>query len=178
MCNFTFLIFFQRILNTGEKLYDVVFVEILFFYKCFLHIAEKMNVPVIGTVTLRTWNLADLAIQNPNHPAYIPYELITPKWRLDHIIGRLMNVWNNIVMVWYKNFVAAKFLKTFHENNIDQLNSLGKYLNMEPDIVFYNNHASLLPRPMNPNAIEIGGIHMKVAKPLPEVCIRYNLLTT
>ncbi|XP_065209917.1 UDP-glucosyltransferase 2-like [Planococcus citri] len=39
---------------------------------------------------------------------------------------------------------------------------------MEPHLIFYNNHASLLPRPMNPNAIDIGGIHLEGVKPLPK----------
>ncbi|XP_065216830.1 UDP-glucosyltransferase 2-like [Planococcus citri] len=160
----------QRILNSDEKLYDVVFVEILSFYKCFLPAAEKMKIPVIGTVTLRTWITADHAIHNPNHPAYIPYELVTQKWKLDHIVGRLINAWNHIVVLWYENFVFSRKLKQFHNDYIEQLDSLGlgKYLSMEPDLIFYNNHASLLPRPMNPNAIEIGGIHMKGAKTLPK----------
>ncbi|XP_065216843.1 UDP-glucosyltransferase 2-like [Planococcus citri] len=127
-----------------------------------------MNVPFIGTVTFRTWIHADHAIHNPHHPAYIPHETVTQKWNLDHIFGRILSVWDHIVVLLYRNFVAAKMLRQFHDDHIDQLNSLGKYMEIEPDIIFYNNHASLLPRPMNPNAIEIGGIHIKDAEPLAE----------
>ncbi|XP_065216827.1 UDP-glucosyltransferase 2-like [Planococcus citri] len=158
----------QRILNSNEKLYDAVFVEMLWFYRCFLPVAEKMKVPYIGTVTLRTWTMADHAINNPNHPAYIPIEIVTQKWQLDHIVGRILNVWSYFVVSWYENVVFPKILKQFHNDHIGQLNSLGNYLSMDPDLIFYNNHASLLPRPMNPNAIDIGGVHMKGVKPLPK----------
>ncbi|XP_065216819.1 UDP-glucosyltransferase 2-like isoform X1 [Planococcus citri] len=159
----------QKILNSDEKLFDVVFLETLFIYQCYLPVAEKiMNIPFIGTLSLRSWVWADHAIHNPNHPAYISFEAVTQKWKLEHIFGRIINVFNHIVLLWYRNFVGPKLLKQFHNDHIDQLNSLGKYLNMEPELIFYNNHASLFSRPMNPNAIEIGGIHMKNAKPLPE----------
>ncbi|XP_065216825.1 UDP-glucosyltransferase 2-like isoform X2 [Planococcus citri] len=160
---------FLKILNSDEKLFDVVFLETLFIYQCYLPVAEKiMNIPFIGTLSLRSWVWADHAIHNPNHPAYISFEAVTQKWKLEHIFGRIINVFNHIVLLWYRNFVGPKLLKQFHNDHIDQLNSLGKYLNMEPELIFYNNHASLFSRPMNPNAIEIGGIHMKNAKPLPE----------
>ncbi|XP_065216826.1 UDP-glucosyltransferase 2-like [Planococcus citri] len=157
----------QRILKSNEKLYDVVFVEVLLFYKCFLHVAEKMNVPVIGTVTMRTWILADIGMNNPYHPAYLSFEPLTQKWHLDHILGRIVNSWSYIVMAWYKIFISPKLIRQFHDENSHLLNSLGRYMDIEPDIIFYNNHASLLPRPMNPNAIDVGGIHTNNAKPLP-----------
>ncbi|XP_065216817.1 UDP-glucosyltransferase 2-like [Planococcus citri] len=158
----------QRMLNSDEKLYDVIFVEILYFYQCFLPVAEKMKIPVIGTETLRTWIVADHAIHNPHHPAYIPFEIVTQKWKLDHVVGRIINAWDHIVVLWYENFVFPNILQQFHNDHIEQLGSLGKYLSMEPELIFYNNHASLLPRPINPNVIEIGGIHMKDFKPLPK----------
>ncbi|XP_065216815.1 UDP-glucosyltransferase 2-like isoform X2 [Planococcus citri] len=157
----------QRILKSDKKLYDVVFVEILFFYKCFLPVAEKLNIPVIATVTTKTRTQADHAINNPNNPACIPYEILSQKRKLDHIFGRITNLLNHLASFWYENFVVPNMLKQFHNDHTDQLRSFGKYLDMEPNLIFYNNHASLFSRPMNPNAVEIGGIHIQGAKPLP-----------
>ena len=145
--------------------------EMLLLYKCYLPVAEKMGRPVIGTVTLRTWLPADISIHNPYHPAYIPLEPLTQKWPLSNIFGRIINTWNYIVVAWYKNYVLPNVIRKFHDDNADQLKSLGKYVDMEPELIFYNNHASLLPRPMNPNAIDVGGIHMKSVKPLSHVGI-------
>jgi len=39
----------------------------------------------------------------------------------------------------------------------------------EVSLVFYNTHASIVSRPFNAKVIEVGGIHVKPAKPLPEV---------
>ena len=75
-----------------------MFVEVLYLHKCYFPIAEKMKIPIIGTVTMRTWLLADISIHNPNHPAYIPYELVTQKWSLNSILGRIINTWNYVII--------------------------------------------------------------------------------
>ncbi|XP_065225362.1 UDP-glucosyltransferase 2-like isoform X2 [Planococcus citri] len=158
----------QKILKSNEKLYDVVFVEISFLYKCFLPVAEKMKVPIIGTIAIRTWLYADYVMNNPNHPAYIPNELTVHKWKLSHVFGRIINVWNHIAVAWYTNFIVPPLIESFHTNHADKLQSLGKYKHMEPDLIFYNNHESILPKPSNPNVINVAGIHVKDSKPLPK----------
>ncbi|XP_065225367.1 UDP-glucosyltransferase 2-like [Planococcus citri] len=158
----------QKILKSNERLYDVVFVEIGFVYKCFLPIADKMKVPVIGTIAIRTWLFGDYATSNPNHPAYIPHELTVQNWKLNHVFGRIINVWNHIAVAWYKNFVVPPLIEKCLQNHADKLEHLGKYEHMEPDLIFYNNHESILPKPSNPNIINIAGIHVKDSKPLPK----------
>lgn len=159
---------FQDMMNSKEKLFDVVFVEIFFLYKCLVPVAHKMKIPVIGTMTYKSWLPTDIAANNPNHPAFIPYEIIL-KFDQNNFYDRLLNVWNHIGVyyVWYS--IAIPFMKQFHRDHFQHVMPYSDYINLKPSVVFYNTHHSFVSRPMNPNIIEIGGIHIKPAKSLPKV---------
>ncbi|XP_065223759.1 UDP-glucosyltransferase 2-like isoform X2 [Planococcus citri] len=158
----------QFALNSNEKLYDVIFVEIMLLYKCFLPIAAKLNIPVIGTETFKQKINADNSIGNPNHPGYIYFEGVPNKWDKETFLGRFNNVWNYIDVTLYHYLYVIPCLKKFHQDHSQLLAPISKYMHMEPDLIFFNNHPSILSRPLVPNAIEIGGIHTKQVKPLPK----------
>lgn len=57
------------------KLFDVILLDMVFgFAECFLPIAEKFDIPVIGTVTPRSWVKAEWNIANPFNPSVVPSE--------------------------------------------------------------------------------------------------------
>jgi len=58
-------------MKSSEKLYDLIFVELFMEYSCYLPIAEKLQVPVIGTITISGWQIADHAVGAPNNPAAV-----------------------------------------------------------------------------------------------------------
>ena len=138
------------------------------FYKCYLPIAKKLNVPVIGVTTVRSWSVADWAINNPHHPADVPIENIYP-WRFDDFYCRIDNIWNYIFTKVFYHLNVIPLLEKFHRDNEDMLKPYEGYLDIEPVLMFYNGHHSILPRANNPNVIEIGGIQVRPAKPLPRV---------
>lgn len=133
-----------------------------------------MKVPIIGTISFKSWIYSDRAIGNPNHPAYIPMEY-GKSWNPESFAWRLYNVWNFITAEWHRNFVIKSFIREFHRENIELLGHSENIFYREPAIIFYNNHPTFFPRPMNPNIVEIGGIHVKEAKPLPQVSIGFIL---
>lgn len=140
----------------------------LLLYRCYFAVAAKMNVPIIGTVTVKSWSHADHEIGNPNNPSYIPYDLIgSLDWR--SFYDRLQNTCRYIISQWYWHFVTSPVLNELYKNHSQQLGPAAQYNDIRPSLVFINNHVSLLPRTTTPNAIEIGGIHIKEAKPLPQV---------
>ncbi|XP_065223884.1 UDP-glucosyltransferase 2-like [Planococcus citri] len=157
---------FQELFLSKET-FDVVFVEVLAFYKCYLPIAKKLNAPVIGVVTLRSWSIADLATQNPHHPADVPLDLIY-HWRFDDFYYRFYNLWYSVVVRYFWTFGVVPVLEKFHRDYEDQLKPYEGYLDIEPVLIFSNGHHSILPRANNPNVIEIGGIQVRPAKPLPQ----------
>jgi hypothetical protein len=54
-------------------------------------------------------------------------------------------------------------------NSVAIEKKLKELVKLKKTAVFYNNHASLLPRVVPPNAIDVRGIHVMPAKPLPKV---------
>ncbi|XP_065216816.1 UDP-glucosyltransferase 2-like [Planococcus citri] len=157
----------QDMMNSKEKLFDVIFVEIFYLYKCLVPMAHKMKIPVIGTMTYKSWLTADIASNNPCHPAYFPYEN-SLSFDQNSFYDRSLNVWNHISVYLFWYFRAIPFLNQFHKDNFQQIIPYSDYIKMEPSVIFYNSHHTFVSRPLNPNVIEVGGIHIKPAKPLPK----------
>ncbi|XP_065223736.1 UDP-glucosyltransferase 2-like isoform X2 [Planococcus citri] len=157
---------FQELFFSQES-FDVVFVEVHVFYKCYLPIAKKMNAPVIGITTVRSWSLGDLATGNPHHVADVPAESISG-WRFDDIYYRLINLYNYVTVWYFWRFDVVPVLKKFEQDYAHMLGPYQGYLEIEPVLMFYNGHHSILPRANNPNVVEIGGIQVGPAKPLPQ----------
>lgn len=145
----------------------MVFIEQFIVSKCYQFLAEKMRVPIIGTVTLRSWLLADRTIGNPFYPSYMPVEQ-SQKWNRNDFTSRLINLWNMLLIYFHWYTEVSPFLNGFHNENANLLGDPG-YLDLRPSLIFYNSFPEYLPRPMSPAAIQIGGIHVQPEKPLPTV---------
>ncbi|XP_065224783.1 UDP-glucosyltransferase 2-like [Planococcus citri] len=158
----------QLALTSNKKLYDVIFVEILLLYNCFLPLAAKFNVPVIGTEAFKQEYYADYSIGNPQHPGYIFFEAVSNRWDKDSFLGRFSNVWIYLEAILFNYLYLVPCLETFHQDHLDQLAPLSKYKDIAPSLIFYNNHPASLSRPSVPNAIEVGCIHAQRAEPLPK----------
>lgn len=156
--------YLQEALNSTEKLYDVMFTEMLAAFECYLPIAQKLGIPVIGTVTLRSGLFADQTIGVPNNPAVIPFEFSNAKPDMN-LVERIKNLWNYFVVNYYYLTDIRWKIQKFYQEYFDE----DLLYKKDFSLVFYNNHASLLPHSVTPNAIDIGGIHLKPANPLPEV---------
>lgn len=143
-----------------------MFIEITLMTECFLPLAEKLNIPVIGVVTLRAWKLGDAAVGNSLNRAVVPDLTL---YASDHMtfIERLQNLWYSLFFDFYYNYFICSFL-----NEIYQKFYTPELINKKKvSVVFMNNHFSLSARAAVPNAIDIGGIHLKPVKPLPKVLI-------
>ncbi len=151
-------------LDTTEKLYDVMLTEILTMYECFLPLAQKLNIPVIGTVAVRSWQYADAAIGNSYNPAVVPIEVGS---YTDHMtfFQRLVNLWEYLLFEYHYYINLKKALKKINEEfySADLVNK------KKVSLLFINNHHSIMTRSLVPNAIEIAGIHLQPVNPLPEV---------
>lgn len=141
-----------------------MFTEIGIMHECYLPIAEKLKIPVIGIVPLRSSKFSEKVIGYYNNPAIVPFELNDFGLEMS-FSQRLMNLWSNIYMDYFYYTVISSKLKKFYEMYYSDSQQQKKKIAM----TFYNNHASLLSRPLIPKAVEIGGIHIKPVTPLPQV---------
>lgn len=144
----------------------MMFVEITVMTECFLPLAEKLNIPVIGVVTLRSWRLGDAVVGNPKNRAVVP-DLFARFSDQMSFTERLQNLGNSFFYDFYYSYFVCSFL-----NEIYQEFYSPELINKKKvSLVFMNNHLSLSARAAVPNAIDIGGIHLKPVKPLPKVLI-------
>lgn len=143
-----------------------MFVELLMAYECYLPIAQKLNIPAIGTVTHRSWKPADEALGVPSNPAVIPLEIGSSDPKIEmSLLDRIENLWYSIVSDYYFHIKMRPMIDKFYREYFTEDLLYKKDLSL----IFYNNHPSFLPRSTPPNAIEIGGVHVKLANPLPKV---------
>ena len=140
-----------------------MFVELLMVHECYLPIAEKLDIPVIGTVTLHSLMLADQILGVLNNPAVLPAEFSRVKVEMG-FVERVQNLWIHFLIdlgMMEGRQRIAEFYREYFPQYV--------FHKKEISLVFFNNHATLLPRPNIPNAIDIGGVHVPPPNPLPEV---------
>ncbi|KAJ8972842.1 hypothetical protein NQ314_000006 [Rhamnusium bicolor] len=157
----------QNFMKTKEK-YDLMIIE-LFNSDCFLSLAHKIKAPIIGLSSCTPMPWTSERFANPTHTAYIPNNNMDYSDKMTF----LERVENTVVTLFhqyhYEYFtlsrdeqIARKYLgrKASHVREFIKNSS----------ILLTNTHFTLtLPRPLVPNVVEIGGIHIGKVRTLPKV---------
>lgn len=153
-------------IHKKEK-FDVILTE-FFDTDCMLGVIDRMKVPFIGlsSCALMPWHTD--RIGTPDIPSHIPSEFVG--------FTEKMNFWERFVS--YTITKSVKFLYRFTVQWSDNELLAEKFgvgvadvqdVAKETSLIFVNQHYSLhQPRPTTPNLVEIGGIHIQEAKPLPK----------
>ncbi|KAJ8946467.1 hypothetical protein NQ318_004513 [Aromia moschata] len=156
----------QNFLKTEEQ-FDVMIVE-FFNSDCFLGLVQKVKAPVIGITsgTMMPWNSKRFA--NPTHTAYIPNN------NMDYSDSMtfLERLENTVVTLYHE--IYYEYVVVSRDERVSE-----RYLGVEPgrirdfirnsSLLLTNSHFSLtLPRPLVPNVVEIGGLHIEKTKSVPE----------
>lgn len=111
----------------------------------------------------------------PDNPAYIPNLFLD----LSHRMSFLQRVENTVLLVVHKLMYSMTMRKTGNELSkkylgVDILSDMDMEYNSS--LFLSNTHFSFTyPRPLPPNVIEVGGIHIAKQKPLPKVSILQEL---
>lgn len=150
-----------------------MFVHMLPMYQCYLPIAKKFDIPVIGTITFRQFMSIDEAVGNPHHLTLPFTSCANPK--VMTFFQRLKNTAYHLIVKAFYDFeikaAVGEFLKQYYPSS-------GIDFDHNISLLFSNNHPSILAKPLAPNVIEVGGIHISRSNPLPEVSIlRHSLFS-
>ncbi|XP_044750031.1 UDP-glycosyltransferase UGT5-like isoform X3 [Coccinella septempunctata] len=150
----------------SNQTFDLVFHE-PFLSDCLLALNEKFKAPIMAITTsvMLPWN--NERFGNPDNPSYIP----TLWMHYSDRIPFLERVENFLVayghILWFR-------MKQKHQDQIVRKHlgedhpPLSKYGN-NMSLILVNTHFSLnLARPLVPNVVEVGGLHITNAKPLPK----------
>lgn len=153
----------REILDDGISNFDIVLVELL-VSECASYIANLLNLPLIYVIpspilTNIEYNvLGDL----PN-PATVSHMMAQ-----HHAVPRTFaQRFTNLIYFAFSQF-------TLNQNEVSlKKNNLKPYDEIEPvksSLVFLNTHfISEAPRPILPSVVQLGGIHLKTPKSIPDV---------
>lgn len=158
----------QKLAKSKEH-FDLILME-YFNTHCFSGFIKKFSAPVIGLSSHVLMPWVNDWTGNPDNPSYIP--LINMDRSDD--MSFLQRVEHLLVYTYVKIYYRAVLTRDAAEIS---RNHLGLEMRV-PDGVMYNtslvlvnSHYSLnLPRPLVPNVIEVGGLHIGKCGQLPVVC--------
>ncbi|KAJ9601566.1 hypothetical protein L9F63_000309, partial [Diploptera punctata] len=160
----------QELIHSEDRHYDLIILE-AYYSDCFLAFSKKFNAPVIkvslysGAPWMYDW------IGNPTELSHVP----DPYVDYTHKMTFTQRVWNVLTTSFHylgrkfyylpnMNFLMRKYI-----NNSENFPSLWELEAETTSLVLFNSHFSIsYPRPLLPNAIQMGGMHIKPPNKLPQ----------
>jgi glucuronosyltransferase len=142
-----------------------------FANECFLGFAHKFKAPVIQICPYGGGNFMADWVGNPHPYSYVPEEFVeyTSKlnfWERTHntIISLAKHVGRQLIHLPRQNAVMQK-----HFNYTKNFPPVWE-LEYKTSLVLVNTHYSLsYPKPLMPNYVQVGGMHVKPPTKLPQV---------
>ncbi|XP_022207633.2 UDP-glucosyltransferase 2 [Nilaparvata lugens] len=157
----------SKLYNSTGK-FDLVITEI-FSSDCFVLFAEKFDVPLISFVTSVSLPWSNDRIGNPDNPSYIVNYIND----FAHQMSFYERAINTATLIYIKmiNYYHADLAhrKTVNKFFGDEAPEFHEVYNRRTALIFVNSHYTVnQPRPMVPNFVEVGGIHLQQSEPLPK----------
>ena len=157
----------QKLLNSNEH-YDIVVME-FFNTDCYAPFAYKFNAHLVGLSSCTIMHWTNERFGNIYNPAYIPIshmdysDQITFLQRVEGTISVLLHeLMYNYILRWNDENIAREYFKEDFPPLTDIVHNASVFL--------INGHFSLtLPRPLVPQIVDVGGIHVGEVKKLPKV---------
>ena len=160
----------QKLIHSTDLHFDLLVTE-AFIHECFLGFAHKFKAPIIQVCTYGGSDFMAHWVGSPNPYSYVPDEFL-------HYTDK-MNFWermHNTVLVTIKHVgrqlihlpkqIAAMQKYFNYTDNLPPVWELG----YKTSLVLLNTHHSLTyPKPLMPNYVQVGGMHVRPPKKLPQV---------
>ncbi|XP_049946280.1 UDP-glycosyltransferase UGT5-like [Schistocerca serialis cubense] len=157
----------QNLYRSGKK-FDVVVLE-PFPAECLLAFAHRFGAPVVALSTFvgTDW-IADM-VGNPTPYSYVPnafLQLTTRMNFLERVQNTLAGIIPSIVRQLYYLPKLDEIVRMYlNDTELPKLSEIEKQISL----LLINYHFTHgCPRPLVPNMVEVGGLHIKTPKALPE----------
>jgi glucuronosyltransferase len=160
----------QKLIHSKDQHFDLVIVE-AFVNECFLGFAHKFKAPIVQICPYGGGNFMGDWVGSPSPYSYVPDEFLEYRdkmnfWERVHntIVSTLKHVGRQLIHIPKQNAIMHR-----HFNYTDNLPHVSA-LEYETSLLLVNSHFTLsYPRPLMPNHVEVGGMHVKPPKKLPQV---------
>lgn len=147
--------------------FDLVITELL-ASRCDLYLAGHLGVPHVAIVSSQMLTWYQDSFDSPSNPSYIT-TLNSPYPKPETFLQRVWNVIDYVTISLYfkyADFKATEMGRKQFDVRLPDAESLLRNVSM----VFLNTHSNFdLHKPIATNFKEIGGIHLKPPKSLPDV---------
>lgn len=169
----------KEFIQSEANSFDLVMVE-TFYQEYTIAIGHKFNAPVINLSPAMMWVSMSKWLHLPSTFSYIPDCCIEATDDMN-FLERLKNTITGVLEMYAENIfyipkMNAIMNKYFTYKGWETRPPLEKMLN-NVSLTLLNAHNIIgICRPFSPGVIEIGGMHIKVPKPLPQVSISLNIL--
>ncbi|KAF5280026.1 hypothetical protein FQA39_LY05407 [Lamprigera yunnana] len=157
---------YQNFLKSKEK-FDLIVSEYFTFNCHLVPIIEKFKIPFILIQTTQLLPWVNHWLGNPNNPAYIPV------WTMDYsqrmtFIERFENTVAWVYANLYYNYVLDVQERDLYLEYANQGHVYPDNIMYNASLILINSHFTLHgSRPLVPNIIDVGGIHIQSLKILP-----------
>lgn len=158
----------QKIMADTKSKFDVIFVEFI-ASECVSYLSSKLNIPLVYVTPPPLISYAEhLFLGEYSNPAYVAHTLI------DYSVPRTFyQRFANTMLFFYTSCLLQ--IITFISSKMDR-QPFDLIEPVKPSIVFSNAHyITDAPRPILPNVIPVGGIHLSPPKRIPDVSIKIIL---
>ena len=160
----------QKLIHSTDLHFDLVVIE-AFFNECFLGFAHKFKAPLIQVCTYGGSNYMADWVGSPNPYSYVPDEFLdyTDKmnfWQrlYNTFLGTFKYVVRQIFHLPKQNAALHKYF-----NYTDNLPPVWELEHKTSLVLLNTHHIISYPKPLMPNYVQVGGMHVKPPKKLPQV---------
>ncbi|XP_070065012.1 uncharacterized protein [Drosophila virilis] len=155
----------QTVLKRKAGYYDVIVLE-QFNTDCMMGVAHQLQAPVVAlsSCAMMPWHYERMGV--PIIPSYIP-ALFMGQSQDMNFGGRLANWFSFHTLNWLYKLVSIPAADALVQYKFGHdVPSVGELVK-NTSVYFVNQHYSLSgPKPLPPNVIELGGLHIQKANPL------------
>jgi len=162
----------QRLITTEEK-FDLIIVE-QFNTDCMLGFVHKFKVPFIAIATSVMLPWDNERFGNPDNPSYIPNFFLAHTDRMsfnERIANTVYQTGTNWAYHFLMNMPTQRIARRYFGDSLPPLADIAK----NTSLLLMNTHFSMnQPRPLVPQIVEVGGLHLSPPTPLPEVLYYFS----
>jgi glucuronosyltransferase len=160
----------QDLIHSNDQEFDLIIAE-AFNHDCVLGFAHKFKAPIVQVVTFggTSW-MADW-VGNPTPYSYVPDPFQDFSDRMDfweRLLNTLGVTLQKLTRLFYFLPKQQALLEKYF-SDYAPLPSISE-LDSSTSLLLLNHHFSIsYPKPLMPNVVQVGGMHVKPAKKLPAV---------
>jgi len=162
----------QRLIISEEK-FDLIIVE-QFNTDCMLGFVHKFKIPFIAIATSVMMPWGNERFGNPDNPSYIPHHFLAHTDRMS-FSERIANTVYEVSVKWAYHFLmdmpTQRIARRYFGDSLPPLADIAR----NTSLLLLNSHFSMnQPRPLVPQIVEVGGLHLSPPAPLPEVLYYFS----